>query len=597
MNPTKWLSGLSREDKKGLALLALVVILGLFLRVEGIRWSLPDARHPLATYHPDELINLEAALKVDIPHLQLDTEFYNYGALYFYIVSFAHTVARGWGFIPSTPQSVTALMPEAAPERAALFLVGRSVTAIMGTLTIVAVYFLGRRLYGRRAGLLAALLYAVAPLAVVHAHFLTVDVPATFFVTMALLWAVRLLEKQNWSNYVLAGVWVGLAIATKYNTGLVLIAPIVAHIKNRIPEACQLHRKAHFTVMLIAMGFAFIIGCPGPLLNWNAFWNGTYPGSGVYYELFVHSREGHGDLFVQTGFGGWYHLVVSLNWGLGTFLLLFCLVGLGYIASRRRTGDLILLSFFALYYLSSCFSAVRFARYMLPLFPVLCLFGASLLTLSSKRSRRWNSVYIFAFVVALFPIMETSIYIGAMKGQDPRDDIADNLEKTAPQGATIGFAKTPWFYSPPISPYFGAPSAPVRRKAMEDTARFHLKISEKEWDASLLETAPDYIALSNLETQHSVNRLQREEAVRFVNTLKDTNEYPWRVTPFSFTEPREYRAGGFKEEAFFKLANTFRDESLIPEDILYIMPSITLYESRRIILLQTQERDRRTKRR
>ena len=187
MNPTKWLSGLSREDKKGLVLLALVVILGLFLRVEGIRWSLPDARHPLATYHPDELINLEAALKVDIPHLQLDTEFYNYGALYFYMVSFAHTVARGWGFIPSTPQSVTALMPEAAPERAALFLVGRSVTAIMGTLTIVAVYFLGRRLYGRRAGLLAALLYAVAPLAVVHAHFLTVDVPATFFVTMALL--------------------------------------------------------------------------------------------------------------------------------------------------------------------------------------------------------------------------------------------------------------------------------------------------------------------------------------------------------------------------------------------------------------------------
>lgn len=593
MNPVKRLSEMSREDKRGLALLALVVIFGLFLRVQGIRWSLPDARHPLATYHPDEMINLEAALRADIPHFQLDTEFYNYGALYFYLVSFAHTFARGWGFIPSAPPSATALMPEAAPERAALFLVGRGVTALMGTLTIVAVYFLGRRLYGRKAGLLAALLYAVAPLAVVHAHFLTVDVPATFFVAMALLWAIRLLEKQNWSNYVLAGVWVGLATATKYNTGLVLIAPIVAHLKNRIPDSCQLHRKAHFAVMLIAMGFAFIIGCPGPLLNWNAFWNGTYPGSGVYYELFVHSREGHGDVFVQTGFGGWYHLVVSLNWGLGTFLLLFCLAGLGRAASRRRPGDLILLSFFALYYASSCFSAVRFARYMLPLFPVLCLFGASLLNFKPKRSGRLNPVYAFAFCAALFPLLETSLYVGALLTQDPRDAVADLLEKTAPQGATVAFAKTPWFYSPPLSPYFGAPAAPVRRKAVENTTRFQLKISEKEWDASLLEPAPDYIALSNIETAHPVKRLQRAEATRFVSIVKDTDKYPWRVTPFSFTEPREQGAAGFKE-AFFKLANAFRDTNLMPEDIMYIAPSLTLYESRSIMLREMQERDRRS---
>src|SRR5581483_10828516 len=48
-------------------LLILIVLLGLGLRLWGIGWSLPDVRHPLATYHPDELVNLNAARAADIP--------------------------------------------------------------------------------------------------------------------------------------------------------------------------------------------------------------------------------------------------------------------------------------------------------------------------------------------------------------------------------------------------------------------------------------------------------------------------------------------------------------------------------------------------
>src|SRR5436190_2115050 len=49
------------KDRRTPLLLALIVLLGLALRVWGIGWSLPDARHPLATYHPDERIDLSAA--------------------------------------------------------------------------------------------------------------------------------------------------------------------------------------------------------------------------------------------------------------------------------------------------------------------------------------------------------------------------------------------------------------------------------------------------------------------------------------------------------------------------------------------------------
>ena len=103
------LSTLSRQDKIALGVLALIALLGLLLRVGGIGWSLPDSRHPLATYHPDELINLGAALSADIPHFQFDIGFYNYGAFYFYLVHFAHILGRGWGIIPSTPPSASSL--------------------------------------------------------------------------------------------------------------------------------------------------------------------------------------------------------------------------------------------------------------------------------------------------------------------------------------------------------------------------------------------------------------------------------------------------------------------------------------------------------
>jgi 4-amino-4-deoxy-L-arabinose transferase-like glycosyltransferase len=546
------ITALSPNDKKGLVLALLITLLGLGLRLCGLAWGLPDARHPLATYHPDELINLNAALTADIPHFQLDIGFYNYGAFYFYLVNLAHTYGRVFGAIPSSTAGATEFA-----ERAALFLAGRLVTALLGTLTILAIYFLGRRLFGRKVGLLGALLYAVTPLAVLHSHFLTVDVPSTFFVVMALLWAVRLLERQTWADYVLAGVWVGLASATKYTTALVLIAPLLAHRYNLPPNACRKHRMAHLFVLLVAVGFTFIIACPGPLLNWDVFWNGTYPGSGLRYELLEHSRTGHGDLFLSTGFGGWYHLVVSLRFGMGSLLLLVALMGVGYACKKRTAGDKILFAFLLLTYLSATFSAVRFARYMIPILPVLCLFAARWVW--SIRAKSPFVVQGVAALAALAPLACSLQYALTMREPDPRDRVADALEQKAKQGASIAFAKIPWFFSPPLSPLFGMPAAPQRRKAVDQTTRYQLKIASNEWDKSLLEPAPDFVVVSNLETMHAVTRLQLTEPTQFMGAV--TQNYSAQV--FS---PR-----------FFESTAT---SALIPEDILYVIPTLTLYEKR-----------------
>jgi 4-amino-4-deoxy-L-arabinose transferase-like glycosyltransferase len=96
------------------------------------------------------------------------------------------------------------------------------------------VYLIGREISGHRMALFAAFLMAFLPGHAQHSHFATVDVPATFFVALALYFAVRALREVNqdfsWHRkqlLIAAGV-AGLAAATKYNGGLVLIAPLVS---------------------------------------------------------------------------------------------------------------------------------------------------------------------------------------------------------------------------------------------------------------------------------------------------------------------------------------------------------------------------------
>jgi 4-amino-4-deoxy-L-arabinose transferase-like glycosyltransferase len=555
---------LSPRDRQVFGLLALLTLFGLALRLWGITWGLPDARHPISTYHPDELVNLNAANQADLLIGKFDIGFYNYGTLYFYLVHIAHLFGRGFSFIPTIPPTdpavgitLTEQLPRMAPEQLGLFLFGRLVTALLGTATIPVVFALGARLFGKRVGLLAACFYAVAPLAVVHAHFLTVDVPATFFAALTLLWAARLLPSPTRNDSILAGIWAGFAAATKYNVGLVLVAPLVALFLSKSDSIAK-QRPVYLGTLCGATLVAFLAACPGPLIHWEHFWNGipNYPGSGVRYELFVHSREGHGELFIGTGLGWWYHLRISLFFGLDIFLLLLCLYGLIYAGVRRSRQDALLLAFVLLYYALAGLSAVRFARYMIPLFPALCVLAARAACAPALWSSR-RSMTAFGGVAAAYTAFVSLSYVYTMSQPDPRTQAAIYLEQNAAQGATVAFAKTPWFFSPPLSPRFGMLAAPQRAQAAQETMRYQLLIPTAEWDTGILSLAPDYVALSNLETMHAVDRLKIPPAVQFVEKLA-----------------AGYRPIEFAPKTVFSIAASSR---LIPEDLLYILPKVTVY--------------------
>lgn len=100
---------------------------------------------------------------------------------------------------------------------------GRRTNAVVGALTVVAVYVLGRLLVNRVGGAMAALFLAVHPLMIQLSSQALADVLLVFLLALAGIAACRLADRPTWGRTVLLGIVLGLAGATKLSPLLVAI--------------------------------------------------------------------------------------------------------------------------------------------------------------------------------------------------------------------------------------------------------------------------------------------------------------------------------------------------------------------------------------
>ena len=126
-------------------------------------------------------------------------EFFAYGSLPIYLLKVVYDGAKMF------------ISPNAN-----LFFVGRILSAFWGSLTLILLYWFGKRFFSDRVALLGMTFLAFTVLHIQLCHFLTVDVMLTFFVLLALYCLVSLVESQTpLRYYVLSGITIGLALATK----------------------------------------------------------------------------------------------------------------------------------------------------------------------------------------------------------------------------------------------------------------------------------------------------------------------------------------------------------------------------------------------
>jgi len=110
-------------------------------------------------------------------------------------------------------------------------LVWRGLSMLFDMLAVLTVFALGTRLHNKWVGLLAAILYASAPLAIQKSHFGTVNAITSFLVTFALYCAVVVQQRGKYWAYLVFGIFCGAAVASRINVaplaGVIVIAAFV----------------------------------------------------------------------------------------------------------------------------------------------------------------------------------------------------------------------------------------------------------------------------------------------------------------------------------------------------------------------------------
>lgn len=217
-----------------LALFALVV-LSLGLRLYALDWGMPQfnpahmARSEYRnSYHIDEDNFLWGLVQMRPAAGNFDVLDYHWGTLQYYLIYGALLGGEAMGLVPAPWE--TAFQNGDIPSIPHFYELGRLVSVAAGAACTLVVVGLGTMLAGNQAGLAAGLAYAIAPLPVVEAHYLTNDVVMSALVAAAVLAAV--LAVQGGSVWWLAGsgLLLGLAIADKYSAVFAALALPVAQV-------------------------------------------------------------------------------------------------------------------------------------------------------------------------------------------------------------------------------------------------------------------------------------------------------------------------------------------------------------------------------
>jgi len=290
-----------------------------------------------------------------------------------------------------------------------LRLVGRGLSALADVGTVFIVFLLATRLYSRKVGILASLLVALAVLHIQLSHFYAVDTYLTFFIVTSVYFMARLIQEGRLRNSLLAGAFIGLALASKISVAPLSLAFLLAHgiyIFSGPGDRLALLRPSRALLTsvirnLVLGGIAslvlFFITTPYAFLDWFRpescnvpfaflrFLDNNYFACdiGAQYDMV---RGTSGLPFTQqyldtTPF--WYHIRQLALFGLGLPLGILVWVSVAFTAwlaiARRNKADLLILAWVIPYFLLTGYLQVKFMRYMLPLTPFLIIMGAQML--------------------------------------------------------------------------------------------------------------------------------------------------------------------------------------------------------------------------
>ncbi len=415
------------ETNKEKFILLFIILVGILLRLYGLNW---DQNNHL---HPDERAIVMFSLPLHFPssiseflsiNSPLNPHFFAYGSFPLYLL-----------------KAVGALISIYYPQAASydqINLIGRFISVIFDTGTIILIFLLGKKLFTKTVGLLGTLFYAISVFPIQAAHFYAVDTMLTFFILLTLYTIIFFYEKPTKIKAVFIGIIFGISLATK-TSALALVASIGAalisdfiliFLKNPHRPHIWLAHVPKFLKILLAEGgiiifftfMSFLIFEPYSLINFKEFWRQTMEQSQMTHDAFTFPYT----LQYVGKIPYFYELKNIFLWGQGPILATISFLGIFYISfiilkkkkEKKWAQEFILLIFLISYFAVVGKFAVGWMRYMLPLYPFFCIFGAisaykinQILKTKIKSRIILNALYLILYIILLiWPLSFMHIY-------------------------------------------------------------------------------------------------------------------------------------------------------------------------------------------
>ncbi len=394
----------------------LVALVGLFvaalvLRLVGLKTGLPYV------YNADENSHFVPRAIGMFGH-SLNPDYFINPPAFTYVIHALFAVR--WGTDPASIGGAFAADPTGA------FTIARGASAFLGALAVPLTAIAGARLFeDRRVGVVAGALLAVAFLPVHYSHFALNDAPTLAPLALCLVGVAGIYRTGRTREYVLAGVALGVAIATKYTAGIVLVTVVAAAFASPVAHA----RIRNLAFALALMGAGFLAANPYALLDRHTFWDG------IQKQTDTAGEEG-GKLGLANS-SGWTYYLGTFTWGFGWLPSLLAVGGIGGLIARHRRLAIVLAPAPILLVLYLGDQSRFFARWMLPIYPILAIVAAWALVALVSRFR-FRVLLPIAAALALAQGLVFSVHNDAvMAREDTRQLARDWMVENIPGGTKI----------------------------------------------------------------------------------------------------------------------------------------------------------------
>jgi len=402
--------------------LVLALVGGAILRLIGVAYGLP------AVYNPDEVAIMNRA--IGLGQNGLNPHNFLYPSLYFYAL-FAWEGA--WfvvGRVTGVFGSLAAFERGFFTDPTSIYVAGRVLTAICGVLTIWTTWRFAARMGGRVAGIIAAALLAVSPLAVRDAHYVKHDVPVTWLIVLAhLLMSAELQRPSAQQRWIWPSFVAGLAMSTHYYAIFLALPLTLLILFPATPWSGLRERLKNLTIAAVTVVLAFAVASPFLALE---------PGTAIRdvlanRQIVVDRATASAGAFASLG----YYLSWLVRDGIGWMSASLAIVGTWMALKRGRTFAVLTLAFPASFLLFIA-NTVPASRYLNPIVPFVCLLAAVAAADLMERSNSGRAVAALIVLGGVAQGLTDSVATDLFFRQtDTRTIARDWIEQQVPPGSSI----------------------------------------------------------------------------------------------------------------------------------------------------------------